>query len=198
MLAYLNIVTSAAPARKGEYHTSPVAVGIAVEDDGAIVRTCLFRIEPMAGTHVDAAWMARYGVGNDDAREAVTPERANAMTREALTGVGPIVSFFAQFHMRNLDKILGMSTPFMHETKCAMKSATLLCGIPSSRAGLLKDPSLIEARRHFTGKQGPITFPDTPWRVSMLGTLTAVREVWHGVLALDIPDEPISEIESVQ
>lgn len=182
MRAYVNMVSSAPPADRGEYETSVVGVAIAVENNAReLIHTVVARLTP--SKHVDSAWMARYGISMAGQEDADLPAWVATEIMAVLIHVDQAVAHFAGFHSRQLGKLLlegfgPIDTPHFNGTWFdTMNQAAPVCKIPAKKGNAWKSPSLAEATLILTGSP-LMEVNGLPWRLALLTTLSAVRSVY--------------------
>lgn len=175
--AYVNMISSAAPAYKGEWQTAPVGAAVAVEDGDDIVRTALFVITPPEHVKIDRQWQATYGLPPEGAPDSVDAVLAGAEVAHALEGVTQAHAHAKAFHQKQLDRLLeAAGDTAALQWHCTMAGSVNLCRIPGAKAGVWKQPKLVEAVHALTGEaMTPIL--GMPWKDAFLATLTAVRRV---------------------
>jgi hypothetical protein len=189
MIAYLATVSSAPPPHGGAYTTSPVRIGVALEDQANhIVAWGVFLIDPPSGTFGDPAWMSRYGVtcGFPDS-DAIDISDASVQLIGLLASARIIVAHHSPFHSSQLRHVIGDSLAFVPAN--TLKLCTLDCAIPASRGKMLKAPKLTEALEHYTG--APLNIAGLGWMDAGLAFLNATRINYWGSQRLGIPPDPI-------
>lgn len=189
MMAYLDTVSSAAPPHGGAYNTSPVRIGVALEDRARrIVAWRVFLIDPPGGTFLDQAWMDRYGVTcgfpDPDAESAVA---VGLQLSVLLASAGFVVSHFPTFHMKQLGQLIEINPHWVTADTCKLSQVD--CAIPAKIGRAFKAPKLTEALEHYTG--APLDIAGMGWLDAGLAFLNATRCVYWGSQRLGIPPDPI-------
>lgn len=178
MRAYIDMVSSAPPARKGEYETAPMRIALAVEDGETIVRTLARIIALPEHAQIDASWLAKYGVRIEDRVHEVSASVVAAEVSGALEGVSEAYAHFASFHERHFGKLFAGARADVPKLVwgCTMNGTTNMCQIPSRDPGRFKAPSLREAVEQLMAE--PFAVGNAPdWRSAAMMTLTGVRQL---------------------
>lgn len=189
-IAYLNVITSAAPARRGEYRVGPVVIGIHTETDaGAYPHSLIVAIEPWAQWKIDPGWLARYGVTTDYLAPTITAAEAARKVVGTLNGVSELWSHWSTFHVDQLRNFVHVAAGWdmpMFTSRCSCREATTPCGIPDARGTGLKPPKLSEACQIMTGTgMEEAAFGD--WHGQSRVALDAVRRVAWALRGVGLP-----------
>jgi DNA polymerase III epsilon subunit-like protein len=161
-------------------HEEPRVVRIAwLRDDGS-EPVCML-VKPAPGTTIDpsayryhALTIERLEQDGIDAADVI-----KALEMDA-AGASAIVGFNAEFHFRQLYRLMGVEATQPANAVCAMRLATPILAIPAMRpGGGFKSPNLREACEFF-GVPAPSS--DDPIELAVQ-TVRAVKGVYEGCLA---------------
>lgn len=193
-LGFLNMVSSAAPPRKGEQHlVGVVGFAIAVEDEsGALVRQVVRRVRLMENRRDDLAWMTKYGVADPSIDGWVEPAHAAAEALAALDGVTQAAAHFVVFHREQLRLMIddgGLRFDVLADIDWfdTMHKSTAICAISGKVGRAFKPSSLAEATHALTGEHlRPLD--GLPWQEALLVNLSAVRAIYHRLHGRPTPE----------